>query len=379
MDRKKVLLVSYYLYPYYNYGGGRRFISLIDYYKNSKIDYLVITSSFKTFQKEKILFIKDPFIKGKKVDRKESFLRYFNPLPDSMFLWSFEVFKYIIKNKDDYERIIITSPPFSLPLILSLKLKKSDLDRFVLDVRDIYYNGTLREYKIIFIKFIDYIFDRIIFKKFDRITTNIPQFVSLIKNRYKKRRVDLILNSLVEEKDKRDDLDFKGKFLLYAGKLDRYRFNKDFFEEFEKIYSKFGLKIFIVGKVEEKIKNYLEGKEYIKILGEMDYEKTSDYIFSSDIFLIMHPFDLKDGNSIFSSKLLDGIKFKKKILYVGPESEVFKFVKKYNIGETLNKSEIYNLEEKLKKLIERDYTYDEKVVEIFKQPYKNSYFTEGLF
>ncbi|MDI6700942.1 MAG: hypothetical protein QME48_06920 [bacterium] len=378
MGRKKVLLISYYLYPFYNYGGGRRFTSLIDYYKNSKIDYRVITSSFKTFEKEKILFIKDPFVKDKMIDRKESTLRSFNPLPDSMFLWSFEVFKYIKKNKDKFDRIIISSPPFSLPLILSLKLKKNDLDKFVLDVRDIYYNGTLRDYRIIFIKFIDYIFDRMIFKKFDRITTNIPQFVSLIKKRYGKGRVDLVLNSIVEENCERADLNLKEKFLLYSGKLDRYRFNRDFFEEFERTYPKLGLKIFVIGKVEERIKEYLQRKEYIKFLGEMDYDKTADYILSSEIFLIMHPFDLKDGNSIFSSKLLDGIKFKKKILYVGPESEVFKFIKKYNIGETVKKSEIYNLEERLKILIARDYTYDKKVIEMFKQPFKNSYFTEGL-
>lgn len=379
MGRKKVLLISYYLYPFYNYGGGRRFTSLIDYYENSKIDYRIITSSYKTFEKGKIIFIRDPFVKDKRVDRKESTLRYFNPLPDSMFLWSFEVFKYVKKNKDKFDRIIISSPPFSLPLILSLKLKKNNLEKFVLDVRDIYYDGTLREYKIIFIKFIDYIFDRIIFKKFDRITTNVPQFVSLIKNRYGKKRVDLVLNSIVEENDKRTKLDFKEKFLLYSGKLDRYRFNRDFFEEFERIYTKLGLKIFVIGKVEGKIKEYLQRKEYIELLGEMDYGKTADYIFSSEIFLIMHPFDLKDGNSIFSSKLLDGIKFKKKIFYIGPESEVFKFVKKYNMGETINKSEIYNLEEKLKLLIEKDYTYDEKVTKMFKQPFKNSYFTEDLF
>lgn len=379
MDKKKVLVISYYLYPFYNYGGGRRFSSLLKFFDYNNIDYLVITSSKKTFLDRKILFIKDPFIKGEKVDRGNMFLRSFNPLPDSMFLWSYEVYKYVKRNKDIFDKIIISSPPFSLPLILSLNLNRSDLEKCILDIRDLYYDGTLRDYKILLIKFIDYIFDRIIFKKFRKITTNIPRYIDLIKKRYKIKRVDLVLNSFDHQEQKIERINFKEKVILYSGKLDRFRFNKDFFENFEKIYPKIDFKIFVVGKVDEKIKNYLEKKSFVKLLGEMDYNETQKYVFSCDIFLIMHPFNLKDGQSIFSSKLLDGLKFKKKILYIGPESDVYNFVKNNRVGEVVSKSEIFDLESKLRKLIENEYLYNDNIIEKFKQPFMNSYFTENLF
>jgi hypothetical protein len=345
MNKKKVLVISYYLYPFDG----------------------------------KILFLKDPFIKGKRVDRGNVFLRSVNPLPDSMFLWSYGVFKYIKKNKKIFDKIIITAPPFSLPLILSLGLKKADLDKFILDVRDIYYDGTLRDYKVPFVKIIDYIFDRIIFKRFRKITTNIPRYVNLIKKRYNLKRVDLVVNSLEDEEQKVEKINFKEKVVLYSGKLDRFRFNKDFFEVFERVSPEIDFKIFVIGKVDEKIKNYLEKKSFVKLLGEMDYEKTQKYVFSSDIFLIMHPFDLKDGQSIFSSKLLDGIKFKKKILYVGPENDVYLFVKNNKIGEVVSKSEVGDLERKLMRLVKNEYHYNNTISEQFKQPFKNSYFTENLF
>ncbi|MEO0298508.1 MAG: hypothetical protein ABIN39_05080 [candidate division WOR-3 bacterium] len=377
MDKKQVLVISYYLYPFYNYGGGRRFLSLLKLFDSNKIDYLVITSSEKTFLDHKTLFIKDPFVRGKSVDRGNSFLRSFNPLPDSMFLWSYEVFKYLKKHKKNFDRIIVSAPPFSLPLILSLFLKRTDFDKFILDVRDIYYDGTLRDYKIPLIRFTDYIFDRIIFKKFRKITTNIPRYVDLIKKRYKLKRVDLVMNSLDDEEQQLEKVNFKEKVILYSGKLDRFRFNKDFFEIFEKITPP--IKIFIVGKVDKKIKNYLEKKSFVKLFGEMDYKETQKYVFSSDIFLIMHPFNLKDGQSIFSSKLLDGIKFKKKILYVGPKNDLYDFIKSNKIGEAISKSDVSDLEQKLKRLIENEYYYNDSIVERFKQPFKNSYFTENLF
>ncbi|MEJ5306808.1 MAG: hypothetical protein WHT27_00690 [candidate division WOR-3 bacterium] len=379
MNKKKVLVISYYLYPFYNYGGGRRFFSLLKFFDSKNVDYLVITSSEKNFFDGKILFLKDPFIKGKRVDRGNVFLRSVNPLPDSMFLWSYGVFKYIKKNKKIFDKIIITAPPFSLPLILSLGLKKADLDKFILDVRDIYYDGTLRDYKVPFVKIIDYIFDRIIFKRFRKITTNIPRYVNLIKKRYNLKRVDLVVNSLEDEEQKVEKINFKEKVVLYSGKLDRFRFNKDFFEVFERVSPEIDFKIFVIGKVDEKIKNYLEKKSFVKLLGEMDYEKTQKYVFSSDIFLIMHPFDLKDGQSIFSSKLLDGIKFKKKILYVGPENDVYLFVKNNKIGEVVSKSEVGDLERKLMRLVKNEYHYNNTISEQFKQPFKNSYFTENLF
>ncbi|MEO0288500.1 MAG: hypothetical protein ABIN00_02580 [candidate division WOR-3 bacterium] len=379
MGKKQILVISYYLYPFYNYGGGRRFFSLLKFFDTNKIDYLVITSSEKTFLDHKTLFIKDPFVRGKRVDRGNSFLRSFNPLPDSMFLWSYQVFKYIKKHRKNFDKIIVSCPPFSLPLILSLFLKRKDFDKFILDVRDIYYDGTLRDYKIPLIRFIDYIFDRIIFKRFRKITTNIPRYVDLIKKRYKLERVDLVVNSLDDEEQRLEKINFKEKVMLYSGKLDRFRFNKDFFEIFEKISPRIDFKIFIAGKVDEKIKDYLEKKSFVKLLGELDYRETQKYVFSSDIFLIMHPFDLKDGQSIFSSKLLDGIKFKKKILYVGPENDVYIFVKDNKIGEVISKSDAGDLEQKLKRLLENEYHYNDSIFEKFKQPFKNSYFTENLF
>lgn len=380
MDRKKVLLISYYLYPYYNYGGGRRFSGLIRFFKEKGVKFDLITSACKYSKKNNILFFYDPFVKKEKIDRGKNHLRFLNPLPDSMIFWSFSVLKFLKSNYGKYEKIILTAPPFSLPLLLSFTFRKNSLKNFVLDVRDLYYDGTLRDYRIQPFKFIDYFFDKRIFLKFERITTNIESFVEIFKKRYNKKRVDLIYNSIDDDFDNVKKINIGQKLnIVYTGKLDRYRFNKEFFQEYDKISDKLNALLYIVGEVEKNQKLYLSGLKNINLLGELSYKETKNYIYSSDIFLIMHPFELKAGKTIFSSKLIDAIMFQKKILYVGPESEVFKFVRKNNIGETVSKEEIEKLDYKINQLIKNEYKYDKEILKKFEKPFLNTYFTDNLF
>ncbi len=380
MDRKKVLLISYYLYPYYNFGGGRRFSGLIRFFKENRIEFDVITSACKSSKRNNILFFYDPLIKKEKIDRGKNHLRFLNPLPDSMIFWSFLVLKFLKSNYKKYEKIIITAPPFSLPLFLSFTFRKHSLKSFVLDVRDLYYDGTLRDYRIHPFKFIDYFFDKRIFLKFKKLTTNIEIFVDILKKRYNKKRVDLIYNSIDDDFDNVKKIDLGQRLnIVYTGKLDRYRFNKEFFEEYDKISGKVNANIYIIGEVEKNLKVYLSGLKNLNLLGTLSYNETKNYIYSSDIFLIMHPFELKAGNTIFSSKLIDAIMFQKKILYIGPESEVFRFVKKNNIGETVSKEDIEKLGYKINQIVKNEYKYDKHILAKFKKPFLNTYFTDNLF
>ncbi|PIP13707.1 MAG: hypothetical protein COX48_03500 [bacterium (Candidatus Stahlbacteria) CG23_combo_of_CG06-09_8_20_14_all_34_7] len=329
---KRILLVSYY-YPPYPFGGSLRFKSLFKHLKKKKHDVKLLTCGKNGYDSnEKIIYINDPF-KRDNVKNGRVLLRSLNPFPDTMNAWSLKVTKFIEKNYEKYDKIIITAPPFSLPMILSFRHNKSYMEKFILDIRDILFDGTLRDYIFLYPKLFDKIIENKIIDKFTHLTTNVNNYSKILNARYGVSP-EVILNSYDDEYEAKK-MKLKHPAYVYTGKIDRIRFNNSLFEGFKEFLKENKGFLYIAGEDKESLlRKYLS--ENIEYLGILSRETSEDLIYSSDVCLIMHKFDIKDADSVFSYKVTDYAKYGKPIVYVGPSTDISEFIKMNNIGICIN-------------------------------------------
>jgi hypothetical protein len=337
----RILLVSYY-YPPYPYGGALRFKSLFRHLKEKKHDVKLLTAGKEGYdEREKIIYVEDSF-KRDEIKRGRGFLRSINPLPDTMIKWSWNVCMFIENNYDEYDRIVITAPPFSLPMFLSIRHSKEYLSKFILDVRDILYNGALRDYRMFFPKITDKKIERKIFEKFSTFTTNVNHQAHLLHKRYEVN-VEVVLNNYDDEYNAKT-VDIKHPAFVYTGKIDKIRFNEEMFSGFNEYLKTHEGFIYIAGEDNDSLlKKYLS--KNIIYLKTLSREASEDLIYSADGGLMMHSFDIKDSKSVFSYKITDYSKYGKPIIYVGPKTEASKFISEKNIGICVNKKETNKIAE----------------------------------
>lgn len=324
---KRILLVSYY-YPPYQFGGALRFKRFFDELRNKKHEVVLLTSGERQEDDgESVVRIRDSFRRDN-FSRGRNFLRSLNPLPDTMLSWSIRAAGFIERAYEKTDVIFVTAPPFSLPLILSLRHGGKYLSKFVLDTRDLLYGGTLRDYGMAYPKISDSVFERRIFKSFGRFTTNVDNHARVLKERYG-IEVAFVANSFGSHKAKRVDL--KRPAFVYAGKIDRVRFNPDLFEGFGIFSAKNEGFIYLAGEDREKLlSKHLSDR--VIYLGIKSREDAEDLIYSSDACLMMHDYSIRDSASVLSYKITDYAKYVKPVLYVGPKSAAAEFIEKEFMG-----------------------------------------------
>ncbi|MGE3062210.1 MAG: hypothetical protein AB7T10_01040 [bacterium] len=343
---KRILLVSYY-YPPYPYGGSLRFKMFFEMLKKNDYDVRLVTSGDKDYydSESKILYIKDSF-RRERIDMRGSILRALNPLPDTMLLWSKNAVRAMGREYDALDSIIITAPPFSLPLLLASRFSKEKLSKVVLDIRDLLYDGALRDYRLLYPKLADRYFEKLIFSKFTRFTTNVENHCRIIKKRYD-IEAKLVMNSSDDYTPKLMEL--KHPAFVYAGKIDKLRFNKEFFKGFEIYSEKNPGFLYIAG--EDKSNLLPKQNPRIIYLGQIARERAEDLIYSSDACVMMHDFNIRDRESVFSYKITDYSKHKKPVIYSGPVTAASKFIDSEHIGITINMREPRLIAEALKNIL----------------------------
>ncbi|MDD3803978.1 MAG: glycosyltransferase [bacterium] len=344
---KRILLVSYY-YPPYPFGGALRLKQLFNRLKKENQDVKLLTAGGKDYfdKNERIIFVKDNFDRNIPSNAR-NILRSLNPLPDSMLSWSLKASEIIEREHSNLDLILITAPPFSLPALLSLKHSKDYLSKIILDIRDMLYEGALRDYRFFYPKISDRLLENIIFSKFSRFTTNVQNHVEVLKKRHSSQ-VKLVMNSFDDYSP--DRVELKHPAFVYTGKIDSVRYNRCFFEAFEAFTLSNDAHLYVAGEDRMNLmKRHIS--ERIEYLGQVPRENAENLIFSSDVCIMMNDYSLKDKESVFSYKITDYIKYKKPILYAGPETAASKFIQEKKIGIAVVESDKTVIADALKKIL----------------------------
>lgn len=253
-----------------------------------------------------------------RLKRPFHFMRKFNPMPDSMFLWSYRTASLIRRNRH-YNAVIISGPPFSLFAAMFMRLHVNN--SYIADIRDLWAGGPLQEYAIPLLCSIDHFMEKHSIQRMRRIITATKGIADMLNKRYK-IKPHIIYNMLDADEYRSDDAE-QGNYLVYAGKIDRLRENSIFFNI---IQNSSNVKMILAGE-----KKQIESGN-IRYTGLLERTELLPCIAGARAGVILISFQSVNEHNIFTSKLLDYMAMKKPVLYIGPPSDASEFIERENIG-----------------------------------------------
>lgn len=276
-------------------------------------------------------------------------------IPDSRRGWNFFAYKKAKQLIKEYKikTVIITSPPHSTQLI-GIKLKKKYGVKWIADLRDpwtdIFYNKLF--YKTFISSAIDKYYEKKVLTSADKIIvvsksiqnlflskvkTNIQEKFEIIPNGYDEGDFENIKNELPENEI----------IITYTGTISTIHNITGFLHALKNILSKeTHIKIKLVGKVNEKIKDEINRSGINKIfeyVGYVDHNKSIGHLSRSSIVLLLIP-DIKNNKGILTGKLFEYLGVKKPVLCLGPvDCDAAEIIDKCNAGKTFDYKDVQGI------------------------------------
>lgn len=270
------------------------------------------------------------------------FLRGNFLLPDPRKGWNNYALKKATEliQKFDIKTVVTTSPPHSTQLI-GLKLKQKLNIRWIADLRDpwtdIYYYGQFRHTALA--RKVDQNFERKVIDNADLLIT-----VSDDIKRIFSRKTDIpVTDKIVVVPNGFDEEDFLNqpvksdgkKVITYTGTIsEAYDVDgllKAIGQLDEKIREK--LSIRFVGKVPPLIARKFDSAGIsTDLVGYVDHSKSIEYLFLSDILLIVVP-RVKNNRGIITGKFFEYLASQKPVLAIGPtDGDLARIIDETNCG-----------------------------------------------
>ncbi|WP_372950724.1 glycosyltransferase family 4 protein [Mariniphaga sp.] len=376
---KKILIITYY-WPPSGGAGVQRWVKFVKYLPVLGIEPFVLTvhPDFATYpqidsslEKDipltvKIFYAKSfelyslykkvssnkevpygGFANTKKVNLKEKIIRFIRGnfiIPDPRKGWN----KYAIAKAKELiqtyqiETVITTSPPHSTQLI-GLNLKKTLNIKWIADLRDpwndIYYFKQFYPTKIA--TQIHKEMEKKVLKKSDRIITVSEELKKLFAKKTKGvfDKIEVISNGFDTDdfQNIESNTDPELLYISYVGTISKeYNISgliRAVSELPEKIKTR--LKIRFIGRIPFEITDQFSQAgliELIEITGYVPHSKAIEYLFSSDLLLLVIP-DVKNNEGILTGKLFEYLASRKPILFIGPENgDAAKIIRETNSG-----------------------------------------------
>lgn len=257
------------------------------------------------------------------------FLRGNFLLPDPRKGWNKYAYKKALEliEKCKIDTVVTTSPPHSTQLI-GLKLKKKIGVRWISDLRDpwtdIYYYNHFMHTRLA--HKINLRYEKAVIEKSDLIVTVSEDLKRLFTEKSKlgiASKIHVIPNGYdSEDFDYRELPKERKKTITYSGTISEAYDINAFLDAIISLDSKLHSDLLfrfvgsIPSAVEEKLKN--TGIE-LELTGYVDHAKSIEYLFRSDILLIVIP-KVDNNKGIVTGKFFEYLASRKPILGIGPKS-----------------------------------------------------------
>ncbi len=380
---KKVLIITYY-WPPSGGAGVQRWVKFVKYLSLQGVEPYVLTvepeyatypQTDYTLEKDipksvKVFYTKSlelyslykkvssnkevpygGFANTKTVNLKEKIIRFIRGnfiIPDPRKGWN----KYAIAKAKELiqtyqiDTVITTSPPHSTQLI-GLKLKKELEIKWIADLRDpwteIYYFKQLYPTKIA--KQIHKGLEKKVLKKSDKIITVSEELKKLFAKKAEGifDKIEVISNGFDTDDFQNIESNPDPEFLYisYVGTISKEYNISGLIRAVSELPAKIKtrLKIRFIGRVPSEITDQFSHaglNELIEITGYVPHSKAIEYLFSSDLLLLIIP-DVKNNEGILTGKLFEYLASRKPILFIGPENgDAAKIILETNSGLIFN-------------------------------------------
>lgn len=399
IDKKKVLLISYY-WPPSGGSGVQRWVKFCKYLPDFEIEPIVLTvengtypltdstleeevsPNLKVYKSKSIepysLFGK---ILGQSANQVSTpstafsdngnILKKFGVwvranffIPDARIGWiPFTVKKASeIIYKHNIETIITTGPPNSTHLIGLKLVKKNPKLNWIMDMRDpwtqIFYNQDLPRHSFASKK--DLELEKKALKHADEVIL-VSKSVQDIQKEIYDRGYQIVTNgfdhtefSVTSESNRKDILSIK-----YIGSMTESAIPYNFFNALKELDKKLQkrVKIDFIGSINSKVTEIIRSQDLNHIVHFSKYLphlEAKNEMQTSDVLLLTIP-NTKNSNAITPGKIFDYIGAHKPILCIGPNNgDAAKIITEYNLGYNFGYDDQVTLKAKLEELIKSD-------------------------
>ncbi|MFO8061331.1 MAG: glycosyltransferase [bacterium] len=344
---KNILIVSYY-YPPYLFGGALRMHYLRQYLEEEGYSVGVITAQ--PSNEKHTIVISDP-VPSSSIKKKNPGLKKYNPMPDSMFIWSIRVSLFIRKYHKQYSRIIISIPPYSAGLFMTM-LPRPIRAKIILDMRDTWSDGPFVEYANELYRRLDRSMESLTYSRIDSFTGVTEGIADDFSNKCRKK-MHCIRNPIDKNECKQAR---QGNYIVYPGKIDNLRVNRPFLNIYESMRKRLPIKA--AGAPSWLDKEY-QCWEYA---GSYTRKQMLDIISQSYAGLIMLDFNANITYMI-PAKLLDYVLCKKPVLYVGPRTVASEFIEREGIGVAVTSPEKKDIIRGIERILEGEFIIRDELIE----------------
>lgn len=290
-------------------------------------------------------------------DQTSMWLRANAMIPDPRVFWVKPSVNYLldILEKNNIQAIITTGPPHSMHLIGRDLKRKSGLP-WIADFRDPWSTWEFLD-TLPMMKTIRRRHERLeqsVFREADNVVTISPTFQEEL-TKISNRKIDLITNGFdssdLPRNFNKKKLRSKGFEIVYTGIIDAIRnpipFLKAFKEAFETIEEK--VKLTFVGKVSEKVTNYIKTdawlKERVEFPGYLPHEKVFDYYEKADILLLILT-NTKNAKGNIPGKLFEYIATGRTIVALGdPDGDASQIIEEAGAGKVFSHDAVKEIQQ----------------------------------
>lgn len=393
---KKVLILIYYWPP----SGGssvQRWLKMIKYFKDLKLEPFVITVNpkfasypvldsslenditpdvhvYKTRSREfynvykKITGRKEipfaGFVNDEKPDFKQVLSRIVRShffIPDPRRGWNRFAYKKAVTliKEHNIDTVITTSPPHSTQLI-GLRLKKKFKINWIADLQDpwtdIYYYYLLYHSRLS--KFIDECYERNVLVNADHVVTVSKAIKEIFEEKSKKinpSKIHVIPNGYDEEDFYKQPMTNNERFLItYTGTMSNDYKTDAFLKALEKVGKNNRIFFRLVGKIAEEIKEKIRNTTNIEyeFIDYLPHNESVQYLLKSDALLLVIP-NLPDNKGILTGKLFEYLGSGKMIIGIGPsDGDAAEIIRRCKSGEMNDYDDVENIEEYIRHVIQ---------------------------
>jgi len=271
------------------------------------------------------------------------FLRGNFLLPDPRKGWN----KYALKKAAELirefniETVVTTSPPHSTQLI-GLKLKQKFNIRWIADLRDpwtdIYYYNQFNHTALA--RKIDLGYERKVIENADQLITVSED----VKRIFAEKSELPIAAKTVVIPNGFDEDDFRitnipteiRKIITYTGTISEAYDVEHLLKALSQLKNKLKVQLLIrfVGKIPASVaQKFKDAKHLVELVGYVDHQKSIEYLFRSDILLLVIP-KVKNNQGILTGKFFEYLAAQKPVLAIGPiDGDLAKIIQETQCGK----------------------------------------------
>ncbi len=271
------------------------------------------------------------------------FLRGNFLLPDPRKGWNKYAFKKAAEliREFNIETVVTTSPPHSTQLI-GLKLKQKFNIRWIADLRDpwtdIYYYNQFNHTALA--RKIDLGYERKVIENADQLITVSED----VKRIFAEKSELPIAAKTVVIPNGFDEDDFRitnipteiRKIITYTGTISEAYDVEHLLKALSQLKNELKVQLLIrfVGKIPASVaQKFKDAKHLVELVGYVDHQKSIEYLFRSDILLLVIP-KVKNNQGILTGKFFEYLAAQKPVLAIGPiDGDLAKIIQETQCGK----------------------------------------------